>query len=54
MRSLPILAAAMTLTVVPDETNARFWGDQGHRIIGEVAATNLPAEMPEFFRDARA
>ena len=44
----------MTLTVVPNTTNARYWGDPGHRIIGEVAATNLPAEMPKFFRDARA
>lgn len=30
------------------------WGDHGHRISGRAAATNLPAEMPAFFREAVA
>lgn len=44
----------MAVAAVPTTANARFWGEPGHRIIGEVAAAALPAEMPKFFRDARA
>jgi hypothetical protein len=33
---------------------AARWGDHGHRIVGEVAAQALPAEMPAFFRAATA
>lgn len=29
------------------------WGEHGHRIIGEVAATKLPPAMPAFFRNAK-
>jgi hypothetical protein len=29
------------------------WGRDGHLMSGLAAATNLPAEMPQFFRDAR-
>lgn len=35
---------------VPTPVNA--WGDAGHRIIGLVAATTLPSDMPSFFREA--
>jgi hypothetical protein len=38
----------------PTAANARFWGEPGHRIIGDVAAAALPEQMPKFFRDARA
>jgi hypothetical protein len=47
-------AATIAVTVTPRTANARFWGEPGHRIIGDVAAAALPAEMPRFFRDARA
>ena len=33
--------------------NAR-WGRTGHEIVGFVAASKLPADMPEFFRNAPA
>lgn len=36
--------------LVPAPVNA--WGDAGHRIIGLVAATTLPSDMPLFFREA--
>ena len=40
------------LLVVPALSYA--WGEHGHRIVGEVAVTRLPAEMPAFFRQAKA
>jgi hypothetical protein len=46
-------AATMVVAVAPRTANARFWGEAGHRIIGDVAAASLPSEMPKFFRDAR-
>jgi hypothetical protein len=33
---------------------ALSWGEHGHRISGRAAATNLPQEMPAFFRTATA
>jgi hypothetical protein len=42
------------VAAAPRTANARFWGEAGHRIIGDVAAASLPDEMPRFFRDARA
>lgn len=47
-------AATIAVAAVPTEANARFWGEPGHRIIGDVAAAALPEQMPKFFRDARA
>lgn len=31
---------------------SKAWGDEGHRWINEVAASKLPSDMPEFFRNA--
>lgn len=45
---LPLVFASVLL--VPRELNA--WGDHGHRLIGLVAATSVPSEMPAFFREA--
>ncbi|MEO5568989.1 MAG: nuclease [Gemmatimonadaceae bacterium] len=42
------------MAAAPGTANARFWGQPGHRIIGDVAAASLPEQMPKFFRDARA
>lgn len=42
------------MAATPNMANARFWGEAGHLIIGDAAAAALPAEMPQFFRDARA
>jgi hypothetical protein len=44
----------MAVAAVPSKSSAPFWGEPGHRIIGDIAAASLPAEMPEFFRNARA
>jgi hypothetical protein len=46
-------AAAMAVAAVPQTANARVWGEAGHLIIGDIAAASLPADMPQFFRDAR-
>jgi hypothetical protein len=35
-------------------TSPLRWGDHGHRLVGEAAASNLPASMPAFFRNAGA
>jgi hypothetical protein len=42
------------VAAAPTTANARFWGEAGHRIIGDVAAAAVPTDMPKFFRDARA
>jgi hypothetical protein len=47
-------AGALAVAAAPRTANARFWGETGHLIIGDVAAASLPADMPQFFRDARA
>ena len=44
----------MAVAAAPSPVNARFWGEPGHRIIGDRAAAALPEQMPKFFRDARA
>lgn len=46
-------AAVIAVAAAPTAANARFWGETGHRIIGDVAAAALPEQMPKFFRDAR-
>ena len=47
-------AAAAALIAGAGTARARFWGEEGHRIIGRAAAEALPPEMPQFFRDAAA
>lgn len=42
---------AGTAFLYPDGASAR-WGLHGHEISGRAAATNLPAALPAFFRDA--
>lgn len=58
MRALSLAAscaaAAVAVSAAPATANARFWGEAGHLMIGDVAATSVPAEMPQFFRNARA
>ncbi|MCA2989872.1 hypothetical protein [Gemmatimonas sp.] len=48
LSALALVAFASVL--VPRPLNA--WGDHGHRLIGLVAATTMPADMPAFFREA--
>ncbi|MBI3789286.1 MAG: nuclease [Gemmatimonadetes bacterium] len=49
---LPALPLALAL--VAATPSAVRWGDAGHRIVGELAARALPADMPAFFRNAGA
>lgn len=53
MKVLSLLAVC-AVAAAPARINAPFWGEPGHRIIGDVAAAALPEQMPKFFRDARA
>jgi hypothetical protein len=47
---LIVLAAVASLSLVP--RRALAWGEVGHRLSGRAAATDLPGEMPGFFRKA--
>lgn len=49
MLSAVTLGVTATLCL-PSSLNA--WGDYGHRLIGLVAATSLPGDMPTFFTAA--
>jgi hypothetical protein len=53
VKVLSVVAVCAVVTL-PAEANAPFWGEPGHRIIGDVAAAALPEQMPKFFREARA
>jgi hypothetical protein len=53
-RRTPVLLLAAVLAGGATSSASVRWGDHGHRISGRAAATNLPAEMPAFFRDAAA
>lgn len=44
----------MAVAATPRRANTRIWGEAGHVLVGDAAAAALPAEMPEFFRSARA
>jgi hypothetical protein len=47
-------ASTIAVAAAPSTANVPFWGEPGHRIIGDAAAAALPEQMPKFFRDARA
>lgn len=48
--AVSLMLAALLLH--PSETRA--WGEAGHKLSGRAAATDLPKEMPKFFRKATA
>lgn len=50
--TLSLLAIMTALLLQPD--GARAWGDSGHKMTGRAAATDLPKEMPKFFRNSGA
>jgi len=50
-RSLGVLAPGLCLLITSAAAPPR-WGRTGHEITGRAAAAGLPAEMPEFFRNA--
>jgi hypothetical protein len=49
---VPAMLCALAFIVIPGNLSA--WGDAGHRMIGDAAVQKLPADMPAFFRAARA
>lgn len=50
--TLSALAALAATVALPPAAHA--WGDQGHRMINRLAASNLPASVPEFLRSPEA
>lgn len=48
-RIAALVACVATVAAAPAP-----WGSHGHLIAGQAAATDLPADMPEFFREAAA
>ena len=48
MKPLAFAAFAVLITAMPGPVLA--WGGSGHRIIGQLAIRNLPAEVPRFLR----
>lgn len=46
------LAVSLTLLHAASLPMHRLWGEAGHRITAQAASAVLPAEMPQFFRDA--
>lgn len=50
--SLKVLALAAALAT--PATSALAWGASGHRVVGVVAASNLPADVPAFLRTPTA
>ena len=47
-------AAALVMVTAGWSGPAWGWGPTGHQLINRLAAANLPPEVPEFLRDARA
>lgn len=43
---------ALAALLVAASSPPAFWGRDGHLMVGDAAARHLPAEMPEFFRNA--
>jgi hypothetical protein len=52
LRSRAVLTVPLLFTVIVCGAAAR-WGRDGHIMTGRAAANELPADMPQFFRDAR-
>jgi hypothetical protein len=51
-RILMATAALALIAGVPATSAALRWGLHGHEIAGRAAATDLPVDMPQFFRSA--
>jgi hypothetical protein len=54
LRSCLLLTIVLVSAGAASVPDLPFWGRHGHAISGRAAATNLPAEMPAFFRGATA
>jgi hypothetical protein len=47
---LGISALIVLLCLISAPETAHAWGNEGHRLINRLAATNLPADVPAFLR----
>lgn len=54
MGGLVRVAAAVVVLPMMMVEQGWAWGETGHRLINRLAVATLPAEMPEFLRDAAA
>ena len=57
IRQLSLVSVVLLLGIAATPSPASsvvFWGELGHRLTAQAAVDALPAEMPAFFRDARA
>jgi hypothetical protein len=52
--SFAALLAAGLLSVAVQPPKAYAWGNEGHRMINRLAASNLPADVPAFLRSSAA
>lgn len=50
-RSIAVLSVAL-MSTTGLSVRRLFWGEAGHRMTAQAAVAALPAEMPNFFRDA--
>lgn len=50
-RAVALAAVALCVAQPPA---ARAWGNEGHRLVNKLAASNLPADVPEFLRTQAA
>jgi hypothetical protein len=48
------LAAAALACLAAQPPPARAWGNEGHRLVNRLAASNLPADVPAFLRSEAA
>lgn len=51
---LAVISCAAVGAITLTATQLDAWGSSGHKMIGLAAAQALPADMPQFFRDAAA
>jgi hypothetical protein len=48
------IPAAAVLCIVSNSPFAHAWGNEGHRMVNRLAASHLPADMPDFLRTPAA
>lgn len=54
MKTIPTILAGVLIVVSAAPHERVVWGEHGHRVVGQLAAEVVPAEMPAFFREAAA
>ena len=51
---LAALACPVLALIALQPSSAHAWGNEGHQLVNRLAAKNLPADMPAFFRSDAA